>query len=83
MFDELWKLYPRKLNKKYAKKTFDRLTLEDQKKALEALPRHLQEWVGKDLQYIPHLSSWLNAERWTDEFEEVNLAKVQFLRSVK
>ncbi len=84
-FDIFWGFYPRKIKKKDAKKMWDRLTQENKQKALDAIVKHKEHWedIGTEIQYIPHAASWLNGERWDDEFEEVNLAKVNFLRSVK
>jgi len=30
---------------------------------------YVQTLEGKDKQYIPHLATWLNGERWEDEVE--------------
>ena len=67
-FDELWGFYPRKVGRGAAKKalkaalkktTFDVLLLK--------LIDYTDSIEEKDKQYIPHLATWLNQERWTDE----------------
>lgn len=68
-FDELWSIYPRKVSKRVAQKSFERLTQAEQAQALEAMPNHLAYWKAQDTQlaYIPHLATWLNQYRWEDE----------------
>lgn len=66
-FDLFWKAYPRKTNKGFAKKVFDKLKPTDDllKKMLHSIEQQKPHW--KDPQYIPHPSTWLNGERWEDE----------------
>jgi hypothetical protein len=68
-FDELWGMYPRKVAKRVAQKSFERLTQAEQALALEAMPNHLAYWKSQDTQlaYIPHLATWLNQYRFEDE----------------
>jgi hypothetical protein len=68
-FDELWGMYPRKVNKRMAEKAFNKLNSTEQAQALEAMPNHLAYWKSQDTQlaYIPHLSTFLNQYRFEDE----------------
>jgi hypothetical protein len=68
-FDELWGMYPRKVAKRVAQKSFERLTQSEQAQALEAMPNHINYWKSQDTQlaYIPHLATWLNQYRFEDE----------------
>jgi hypothetical protein len=68
-FDELWGMYPRKVAKRVAQKSFDRLTQSDQAQAIEAMPNHINYWKSQDTQlaFIPHLATWLNQYRFEDE----------------
>jgi hypothetical protein len=68
-FDELWGMYPRKVAKRVAQKSFERLTQAEQALALAVMPNHITYWKANDTQlvYIPHLASWLNAYRFEDE----------------
>jgi hypothetical protein len=68
-FDELWGMYPRKVAKRVAQKSFERLTQTEQAQALEAMQNHLAYWKSQDTQlaYIPHLATWLNQYRFEDE----------------
>jgi len=71
MFDEFWKLYPRKVSKRIAQKAWQRMDKEEQEAALEALPVHIKYWRMKetDTDFIPHAATWLNQGRWEDELD--------------
>jgi len=69
-FDEFWKAYPRKTNKGFARKVFEKLKVDDAMltKMIQAIyAQNKTVWKDKDQQYIPHPSTWLNGERWEDE----------------
>lgn len=70
-FDEFWMIYPRKVGKLTAKKSWEKLSAENKQKALEAIEQHKQFWEKKETEwdYIPHASTWLNQERWHDELD--------------
>lgn len=67
-FEQLWGEYPRKVNKAAARKAFKaaskKIEFYDLLPKFEAFVITLE---GKDTQYIPHLATWLNGERWNDE----------------
>jgi hypothetical protein len=69
MFDEFWAAYPRKVAKAVARKACARLTEQQQLDACKAIDEHCLYWETKEteLEFIPHASTWLNAERWEDE----------------
>lgn len=72
MFEKLWSLYPRKINKILARKTFEHKVRgfneeeckEKCNKIYIAQTQRIKQWKneGRDLQYMPHYSSWLNSE---------------------
>ncbi len=69
-FDQLWSLYPRKVGKGQARKAFK--SASKKKDFYDLLPKlmdYVQTLEGKDKQFIPHLATWLNGERWEDEVE--------------
>lgn len=69
-FEDFWKAYPRKTNKGFAKKVFEKLKVDDVMltKMIQAIyVQNKTVWKDKDQQYIPHPSTWLNGERWEDE----------------
>ena len=67
MFADFWALYPRRVARRAAEKAFDRLTDEEKRAAVQALPAHVRHWRGKSVEYIPHAATWLNQARWEDE----------------
>jgi len=71
VFEEFWKLYPRKVSKRVAQKIWERMTKDEQEAAFEALPVHIKYWKLKetDTEFIPHASTWLNQGRWEDELD--------------
>jgi hypothetical protein len=66
-FDTLWTLYPRRVARKDAEKAWMRLDEKQRADAIEALVAWRKIWAQKDIQYIPHASTWLNGERFYDE----------------
>ena len=70
-FADFYNLYPRKMAKKDAEKAWRALTLDEQNKALYALPNHLKYWKIKETlkDYIPYPASWLRAGRFDDELD--------------
>lgn len=67
-FDQLWEEYPRKVGKAQAKKAFK--TASKKINFYDLLPKYMAYVLtleGKETQFIPHLATWLNGERWNDE----------------
>lgn len=71
LFEVAWKAWPRKAGKKGARAKFERLvrdkvgTAEELVEAITAHGAAYEKWVQP--QYVPHLTTWLNGERWEDE----------------
>lgn len=74
MFNEFWKLYPKKVDKANARKKWLRLKPNDElfKTIMSALENQitLKKWHEIDKQYIPNPTTWINGERWEDEIKE-------------
>lgn len=70
-FDWFWDEYPKKEGKKYAMKCWDRLKITEKWMALAAIPLHVKKWKleGRERQFIPDCSSWLNQARFEDEID--------------
>ena len=68
-FENFWSQYPKKVGKLTARRSWEKLSLENQQKALEAIVEHRKYWSAKgtDWEFIPHASTWLNQERFEDE----------------
>ena len=67
-FDEFWKAYPKKVNKKEAQDKYNKIEipLPVLLSAIEKQKRS-DQWLKDGGQYIPYPSTWLNQERWNDE----------------
>jgi hypothetical protein len=74
-FDEFWRAYPRKDDKKAARKAFDKMAPSSEKLAimLAALRRQAagEDWKKDGGKFIPYPATWLNGERWDDEGVQV------------
>ena len=71
-FAEFWNLYPRKIGKPKAHASWKSATKLDDKKqqeVLDGLKRHLPSLNGKEIQFVPHPTTWLNGHRWQDPVE--------------
>jgi hypothetical protein len=79
-FDDLWMLFPRRVAKRDAMKAWERLSSAQQLAAVVAAADWRRVWAGKDLQFVPHCSTWLNGWRFEDElppeFTQSNAAHV-------
>ena len=77
LFNEFWKLYPRKESKQQAKKAWmklkpDQALFDMIANALE-YRRHTKEWLAEGGRYIPHPATWLNGRRWEDELNSQSI----------
>ena len=68
-FDRFWDIYPKKKDKKRSLKIWKKLNcdniVDDICNAVNEQIKH--EAISKDIQFIPHPSTWLNGQRWEDE----------------
>jgi hypothetical protein len=71
-FDEFWAIYPRKVGKGKARSAFDAaLQKTDAKTLIAAAEIYASSVAGADdSRFIAHPTSWLNGERWEDEYED-------------
>jgi hypothetical protein len=72
-FEEFWKIYPRKIAKGDARKAWIQTSkirppIADLLKAVYAA-RASKQWNKDGGEFIPHASTYLRQERWTDEYE--------------
>ena len=70
-FDKWWAMYPRKVQKKDARRKFIRLMKDgvDFQALMDGLARSMRSWEreGRSKDRLPHPTTWLNQERWDDE----------------
>ena len=68
-FDEFWKAYPRRIDKKKAQRAWTKLRPPPLKAILDALAwqRELPDWRKDSGAFVPYPASYLNGRRWEDE----------------
>ncbi len=81
-FEAFWSAYPRKVGKGKARDAYGKaLALSDALSLIEQARRFAAFCQGKDEQFIPYPSTWLNQERWADEISEpVKLREGWYMR---
>lgn len=71
-FDEFWMIYPRKVAKGNAQKAWTkavkRASVEE---ILAGARRYAEARQGQDNQFTAHPASWLNGDRWADDFNAI------------
>ena len=80
-FAEFWNLYPRKIGKPKAHaswKAVTKLSESKQQEVLDGLKKHLPSLNGKEQQFVPHPTTWLNQHRWADPVEMIGQSKAEF-----
>jgi len=68
-FEHFWLIYPRKVSKAAAKASYMKLKPRTQATydtLLAGLRVWLKEWEGRDMDKVPHASTWLNQRRFLD-----------------
>jgi phage replication O-like protein O len=72
-FEMFWKVYPKKLAKGAAEKSFNKLNPDEQlmKTITSAIERAKKsdQWTEENGKFIPYPVTWLNQRRWEDEYE--------------
>ena len=86
-FNEFWVLYPKRIGKGAAKKSWDKINPNAElfDKIMTAVQNNLDhnpQWQKQNGQFIPHPATWLNQGRWDDD---ISTAKREdwFTRAVK
>ncbi|AEV67392.1 DUF4373 domain-containing protein [Acetivibrio clariflavus] len=77
LFNQFWEAYPKKVGKKEAAKAWDKLKPDGNLfsiiiSAIERLKKSPQ-WTKEGGQYIPYPATFLNGERWNDEYTIPNI----------
>jgi DNA-binding Lrp family transcriptional regulator len=68
MFETIWNLYKKKGVKETAKKAFEKLSKDE----IDLIQSHIPKYIdchekAEKVDFIPHLSTYLNQKRWNDE----------------
>ena len=82
-FIEFWKLYPRKVAKVAAQRSWKRLKVKDIDDIFKVYKEHLIRWRGTEIQFVPHASTWINQRRWEDELEPLPENKSSIYRNIE
>jgi hypothetical protein len=70
-FEQFWSIYPRKVEKKKAEKSFKTVIKKHSLETiLEGTKKYSESVKGKETQYIKHASTFLNNESFIDGFED-------------
>lgn len=68
-FEDFWALYPRRVAKKDARQAWTRIDAKHYPTILTALYEWARIWDARgEPQFTPYPASWLNGERWEDDF---------------
>jgi hypothetical protein len=65
-FELFWNLYPRKVSKKKSLSIFLKIDLKEFDDIVKGVRNLIN--TNTEIKYIPHPSTWLNQERWKDEY---------------
>lgn len=67
-FRRFWEVYPRKVGKEQAWKTFSRLKKNRELPSMDTLMKAVSMFTSEisELEFTPHPSTWLNGKRWED-----------------
>ena len=70
-FEQFYKLYPRRVGRFLAEKSFKKLSIKDRFDAYNGLINYIKVWKANETekQFIPHPSTFINQRRWEDEIE--------------
>jgi len=74
IFDEFWKVYPRKVGKQKARTVWDRAIRDgvDAEQIIAAARVYARAALEKETQFIAHPTTWLAQGRWDDEPEAIS-----------
>ena len=68
-FKEFWKIYPRRIGRKTASKSFHKFDEKHYAKIIYSVHLFARDNIATEERFIPHPTTWLNQERWLDYFE--------------
>jgi len=66
-FGKFWETYPRRVGKAAARRAFEKLAPEYLSEILAGVDRLAADPNLPETQFVPHPSTWLNREGWSDE----------------
>ena len=66
-FSKFWSTYPRRVGKAAARRVFEKLAPEYLSEILAGVDRLAADPNLPEIQFVPHPSTWLNREGWSDD----------------
>lgn len=76
LFELIWVAYNKRGNKKTAKTAFKRLSRAEMKQVMEHIQSYVQNHLNaKKMDFLPHLTTYINQKRWLDELPYKKLDK--------
>ena len=82
LFGRFWTAYPNKAGRKSALKAWEKLSLVENDPRIAEIRAGLtaaiasREWKKDNGEFIPHAATWLNGERWRDEYHPANVIPI-------
>jgi hypothetical protein len=71
-FETFWSLWPRKVAKLAAWTSWRAWDCDNVPELLPALRLQLPAFCKRDIEHVPHATTWLNQRRWEDEIAPQN-----------
>ena len=69
-FDQFWSQYPRKVGKGQARKAFTAaLKKTSLQEIMTGLGKYAAQVESESIEFVAHPSTWLNGERWSDDYD--------------
>ena len=79
-FVDFWQIYPKKVGKGAARTSFYKALKKVPYDTIKkALINFVEKTDGKDKEFLPHPTTWLNQERWDDEYVQENKTTGKYL----
>ena len=77
-FESFWKLYWRRVGKGAARKAFAVMVRDEKtfREVMAGIKAQTPLMLAREIIYVPHASTWLRSERWTDEVEHIGGERV-------
>jgi Helix-turn-helix domain len=78
LFEQFWKIYPRKVAKGAAQKAWEKAVKTAKAQDIIAGAERYAKDGARDPKFTAHPATWLNAQRWLDEAQEPEKAQVAY-----
>ena len=83
LFELIWTAYGKRGNKKTAMTSFKRLSRDEMKQVMEHIQPYVQNHLNaKKMDFLPHLTTYINQKRWLDEMPYQKLDKKSAVNGV-